>query len=248
MSLTPSNLPPLPPAILLDLDDTILAYSAAIEPSIRTVTAHFAPRLGNLDPEQLYQVVCAEAEWFWGDAERHRRGRLDMVAAREEIFTATLRRFGLCPPGLAREMAVMRTELHEQAIQPFPDAIETVRRLRDTGVRLALITNGAADIQSRKIARFELRPLFDCIVIEGKFGCGKPEPAVFHHALTALGVTPQAAWMVGDNLSLDIAAAQAVGIFAVWNDHRGLGLPADASIIPDRIIRHLQELLPAARV
>jgi putative hydrolase of the HAD superfamily len=49
--------------------------------------------------------------------------------------------------------------------------------------------------------------------------------------------------MVGDHLEWEIAAPQRLGIFAIWHDALGEGLPADATVTPDRIIRSLGELL-----
>jgi putative hydrolase of the HAD superfamily len=50
--------------------------------------------------------------------------------------------------------------------------------------------------------------------------------------------------MVGDNLDWDVAGAQAVGIFGIWLDKMGAGLPTDAATRPDRIVRSIGELVP----
>ena len=49
--------------------------------------------------------------------------------------------------------------------------------------------------------------------------------------------------MIGDNLTLDIAASQQLGIFAIWFDPSHKGLPKESSVHPDRIIHSLPELL-----
>ena len=58
------------------------------------------------------------------------------------------------------------------------------------------------------------------------------------------GVGPDETWMVGDNLEWEIVAPQRLGIYAIWYDGYGAGLPADSPIKPDRVIRSLPELLP----
>jgi putative hydrolase of the HAD superfamily len=40
-------------------------------------------------------------------------------------------------------------------------------------------------------------------------------------------------------------APQRLGIYAIWIDTHGEGLPANSAIRPDRIIRSLTELVPA---
>ncbi len=60
----------------------------------------------------------------------------------------------------------------------------------------------------------------------------------------ALGVTAPETWMIGDNLEWEIVVPQRLGIYAIWIDVHGDGLPADTNVKPDRIIRSLTELLP----
>jgi putative hydrolase of the HAD superfamily len=107
------------------------------------------------------------------------------------------------------------------------------------------VTNGAADTQRAKVERFALTHRFDHIQIEGEHGFGKPEARAYLHAMQALGVTAQDTWMVGDNLEWEVEAPQELGIYAIWIDVHGDGLPEGSTIKPDRIIRSLTELVPA---
>ena len=50
--------------------------------------------------------------------------------------------------------------------------------------------------------------------------------------------------MVGDNLEWEVEVPQRLGIYAIWNDVHGEGLPTESAVKPDRIIRSLTELLP----
>jgi putative hydrolase of the HAD superfamily len=61
--------------------------------------------------------------------------------------------------------------------------------------------------------------------------------------MEVLGVGPHETWMVGDNLEWEIVAPQRLGIYAIWYDGYGVGLPRNSAIRPDRIIRRLSELL-----
>lgn len=158
-------------------------------------------------------------------------------------MSAALVSLGATDTSAAADIARLRTEMHEARIAPFPGAIDVLQQLRAAGVRLGMVTNGSSEKQRAKIIRHNLEPFFDCIVVEGEFGCGKPDERVFRHALTQLQAAPADAWMVGDNLHHDIAAAQALGIFGVWHDFRGKGVPKDAPCQPGRIIRKLEELL-----
>jgi putative hydrolase of the HAD superfamily len=150
---------------------------------------------------------------------------------------------GFADPGLVKTIAETYRDLREAAIRPFPGAIETLDRLRSSGVRTGLITNGSGVAQRAKIERFDLVQRFDYILIEGEFGCGKPDERVYRAALDALCALPDSAWMVGDNLEWDIAAPQRLGLRTVWVDLVRSGLPAGSTVQPDRIIRSIEELL-----
>jgi putative hydrolase of the HAD superfamily len=140
-------------------------------------------------------------------------------------------------------MADRFTLIRDEELNLFPGAHETLDRLKDLGVLLALITNGAAEPQRAKVIRFALAERFDHVQIEGEHGFGKPEERAYTHAMAALGVGPQDTWMVGDNLEWEIVAPQRLGIHAIWYDGYATGLPPGCSIRPDRIIRSLPELL-----
>ena len=62
-------------------------------------------------------------------------------------------------------------------------------------------------------------------------------------ALASLSLSPEDVWFVGDNLEWDVSAPQKLGIFGIWNDFKGLGLPPSSEIVPDRIINNISELI-----
>jgi putative hydrolase of the HAD superfamily len=233
----------LPKAILLDLDDTILSFSDSADPCWRRVCGRFARRVVGLTPEKLFDAIRESRDWFWGDAQRHQRGRLDLRAARREIVAKAFDRLGVEAPDLANRIADAYTAEREEGVALFPGAVEALRTFRERGVRLGLITNGEAALQRRKVERFGLAPYFDYMLIEGEFGVGKPDERVYRHALQQLDASPEDTWMVGDNLEWDVGAPQRLGIFGIWLDFAGSGLPEGSPVQPDRIIRALSELV-----
>ena len=125
----------------------------------------------------------------------------------------------------------------------FDGTIEALEALRAAGVRMALVTNGGKEFQRAKIERFDLERHFDHVLIEGEFGVGKPEDAVYLHLLEYFAVTPAEAWMIGDNLEWEVVAPQRHGIRGIWFDGHDQGLPADSPVRPDAVVRSLDELL-----
>lgn len=237
--------------MLIDLDDTILsAYNNPGALWLEVVT-EFQDLFGSLSLEEAAAAILESADAFWDDPERHRKWRQTMIPARREVvrlaFEALEQRGTPVPPTAAVHAIADRfSSLREQRYSLFPGAVETLALLRSEGLRLALVTNGASDVQRSKIERFGLAAYFHHIQIEGEHGFGKPEEKCYRHALDSLGVGTHEAWMVGDNLEWEVAAPQRLGIFSVWHDHAGAGLPAGSTVRPDRIIRSLSELIPDA--
>lgn len=231
-----------PQAVFLDLDDTILDDSGNVQHWWREACFAHRSELGAVDPGALYEAIERARDWYWADPERHRVGRLDLDAARREIVRMSLAEIGVNSPALAKKIAKRYGSQRDLGMEPLANAIETVRWLRDSGCQLALLTNGSSAAQRRKVTRFGLAEFFDVILIEGELGFGKPDARVYRRALDELGVEPTDTWMVGDNLEWDVAAPQRLGIYGIWRDVRGAGLPSEHSVRPDRIVRGLAEL------
>src|SRR5262249_33635736 len=147
-------------------------------------------------------------------------------------------------PRVVERLADMFSSYREEQMHLFPDAHAVIDALKSRGTRLALVTNGASETQRAKIDRFDLARRFDHIQIEGEHEFGKPDERAYLHALRQLGADARDTWMVGDNLEWEVAAPQRLGIFAIWFDAAGTGLPRDTHIRPDRIVASLSELLP----
>jgi putative hydrolase of the HAD superfamily len=234
--------PPLPKAMLVDLDDTLLDDSGAAEECWRDACGLAAGRGLPFGPAALREAVRAFSSEWWSDPGRHRAGRLDLPAARRLHVAGALEALGRPDPAFANEVADAYTAFRRERVRLFPGALEALASLRERGVRLAMLTNGHPSIQRPKIERFALAPYFERIHIEGEVGFGKPEERAYLHALERLGVAPADAWMVGDNLEWEVAVPQRLGLHAVWVDHRGGGLPPDAPAVPDRIVRLFAEI------
>jgi putative hydrolase of the HAD superfamily len=247
--MTADRRPP-PRAILFDLDDTILSAYGRPEPAWLAVAEEFTSDIAPLSPVEVVQAILDQARVFWGDAASHKHWRMRLFEARREIVAAAfaaLAQRGRPAPGrdVGDQFADRFSQAREEQTALFPGAHEVIDAVKARGLRLALVTNGEAPIQRAKVERFELAHRFDHVQIEGEHGFGKPEERAYLHAMQALGVGPEETWMVGDNLEWEVVAPQRLGIYAVWHDHIGRGLPPGSDARPDLIVRALAELLPA---
>jgi putative hydrolase of the HAD superfamily len=234
----------LPRAILFDLDDTILAAGDRLE-ILRLVACEFERELLPFLPDEIAERLDAALDAFWSDPARHKLARFGIPEARRRVFADAFRATGAqhLSEELAGRIAARFTADRDRLTDFFPGARETIETLKALGVLLALITNGGSATQRAKIERFSLAPLFDHIHIEGEHDFGKPDERAYRHAMTALGVEAHETWMVGDHLEWEVAAPQRLGIYAIWHDGFGKGLPKGCTVRPDRIIRAISELI-----
>jgi putative hydrolase of the HAD superfamily len=247
VAVTPSKTPALPAAMLIDMDETILSAYGKPEKAWLAVAEEFTTELGPLTPAEVSAAVAAAGKAFWDTADAH--WRLKLNEARYIVVAngfATLADAGR--PTMDQDFCIRMADrfnaYRDENMQLFPGAHDAIDALKARGVKLALVTNGAGPVQRAKIVRFALEHRFDHIQIEGEHGFGKPEERAYLHAMEALGVTARDTWMVGDNLEWEVVTPQRLGIYAIWIDAHGDGLPEGSTIKPDRIIRSLTELLP----
>lgn len=233
----------LPKAILFDLDDTIISFEGAGDRAWKEICRQFAENEKTITAENLLEHISAIRKWYWSDPERHRVGRMNITMARREIVKLALNKLDFFNEEKINKMADSYSELQKELICLFPKSTETLKKLKESGVRLVLITNGSSENQRGKINRFCLSDYFEFCLIEEEVGFGKPDTRVFNVALQKLNLKAEDVWMVGDNLVWDIEAPKKVGIYSVFNDFRGNGLPENPTIIPDRIINDISELL-----
>jgi putative hydrolase of the HAD superfamily len=231
-----------PHTLLVDLDDTVIDYGGSAVPSWRAVCEWAALQTPVLKADALYAAIDRVRRWYWSDPERHRQGRADLRAASRRIVQRALDELGCDRDGLAPVIAERYRDLRDDSVRLLPGAVDTLERLRARGLRLGLVTNGTGPDQRAKIERFDLARHFDHILIEGEFGCGKPDLRVYRAAMDALCARPEDTWFVGDNLEWDVAAPQRLGLCGIWVDTARAGLPAGTPVQPDRIVQSLAEL------
>src|SRR5207249_2645039 len=105
--------------------------------------------------------------------------------------------------------------------KPAPDAAATLERLRDRGLRLAVVSNAegrvAEDLESAGLARY-----FEAIIDSGVVGVSKPDPRIFTIALGRLEASADESVYVGDIYRIDVEGARGAGMKAILLDRWGL--------------------------
>lgn len=220
-------------AILFDLDDTLWP----IGPVIARAETHMHA--------WLQQHVPSVAERFSIEALRARRLQLLKESPHYRIDMVGLRHAGLleafqhCEADCARvDEAMTVFNRLRNTVDLYDDVRPVLPRLSSQWL-LGTISNGPADLSAIGLAHH-----FRASVAAWRFGCGKPDPKIFHGACELLGVKPQEAVYVGDDPALDVEGAQQAGLTGIWLDREGrhaAGL-LPGHIEPDAICANLYEV------
>jgi putative hydrolase of the HAD superfamily len=230
----------VPKAIIFDLDDTLI-NSNRRQAWHQTVRG-FTQRLEGRDADTVANVIADTAAEFWADPECNRKWGLRVPEGRLVLLRKALLSIGLNDADLLNDLTSVFVAGRESTLALFPGARKALEQLVEQSVRLAMLTNGYSDTQRKKIERFNLAKHFEYIQVQEEFGVGKPDAAAFQNVMGVLELSAEEVWMVGDNLELDMAAAQRVGIWSIWHDHAGNGLPANHAVCPDHVISSILEV------
>lgn len=99
--------------------------------------------------------------------------------------------------------------------QVSPVVVNTLRKLRDQGYKIALISNAStAEVQGW--SESPLQPLFDVAVFSCDVGMKKPDPAIYHYTAEQLGVETRHCVFVGDGGSDEHHGAYVSGMKPLW--------------------------------
>lgn len=109
--------------------------------------------------------------------------------------------------------------------------IDRVRTLRDDGYKLGLITNNVREGSTTWRAMLPVDELFDVVVDSSEVGMRKPNPAIYHHALEALGGVPPEQAVFLDDSPGNVEGAKRAGLHAILVDD------------PETAVAELDELL-----
>lgn len=125
----------------------------------------------------------------------------------------------------------------------YPDVVSTLESLRGAGVQMGIISNTTNPqfIKDEERHRTQLDPYFEFSLYSSSTPYRKPHPSIYDAAISRLHMNAEDILFVGDNLKMDVAGPQAVGMSAAWLNRKGLSL--SDGIVPDYQITSLSELL-----
>jgi phosphoglycolate phosphatase len=215
--------PAWPEAVVFDLDGTLIDSAADIGAALN----------GALARRKLPPFPLARIKEMIG-------GGVPKLVERA-LLAHGVSRIGLMPLAidflrLYREDLTSRTTL-------FAGGLSLLERLKSEGRKLAICTNKQQDLTIEALAQLGMAHFFSAVIGERIGRARKPDPEPLRNVLSALGVAPERAIMVGDSAA-DVGCARAAGVACVAVAHGYSKIPA-RELGADIVIEKLADL-PAA--
>ncbi|RLI83563.1 haloacid dehalogenase [Archaeoglobales archaeon] len=128
-------------------------------------------------------------------------------------------------------------------IEPYPYVRETLKKLRDMGLKLAVVTDALNGHALNRLRKAGLLHSFDVVVSSDMTGKRKPEPDSIKLALQKLGVDAREAVLVGDSVRRDMEAGRRLGMVTVYAAYGDRNFFEDKTGRADFAIRSVRELI-----
>jgi HAD superfamily hydrolase (TIGR01509 family) len=112
---------------------------------------------------------------------------------------------------------------HAVNLVPMPGADEVLEELHAQGIVMGAVSNAifSAGIIRHEMERHGLARLLRFVISSADIGVRKPDPRIFHHALSLLDAVPEDVWFIGDSWQNDITGAAGCGMMPVWMNSAG---------------------------
>jgi putative hydrolase of the HAD superfamily len=133
-------------------------------------------------------------------------------------YASILRRLGYQGDRQAAAGRLSRDYPPWKLLQPYPDALHAMRRIKRSGLPIGIISDTFPSLEA-SFVEMGLAEYVDSYTSSALVGVGKPDPRIYQHALESLRVLSAASIFVDDTLG-EVEGARAIGMRALHIDRR----------------------------
>ena len=143
-------------------------------------------------------------------------------------------------------LSIDKAGLHDRlmalylTLEPFPEVLDVLGRLKKAGLRTAILSNGSPRMLDAAVKAAKLDSVLDAVLSVEDVGVFKPHPKVYQLAVDRLAIPASAIAFQSSN-AWDAYAASAFGMRVIWCNRYGQR-PERLPGAPDREVRSLSEL------
>jgi 2-haloacid dehalogenase len=212
-------------AVVFDAYGTLLDFASAAQAASDVLGARWQPL------SDLWRQKQLQYTWLRALMGRH----ADFWQVTGDALDFALESLGLADPALRERLLEAYGRLG-----PYPDAAPALAAIRASGLKTAILSNGAPRMLASAARSARLDGLLDEVLSVEEVGVYKPHPSVYRLACDRLGAWPAEVVFVSAN-GWDAWGAKAFGMRVAWCNRAGqpverLGEP------PDVELRSLAEL------
>ena len=131
-------------------------------------------------------------------------------------------------------------------MQPYPKVKSTLNKLKQKGIRLAILTDAPRMRAWLRLAEMELSDYFEFVVTFDDTKVRKPNKKTFSLILKKLNLSPEEVMMVGDSLDKDIKGANDMGMKTCYAKYGDLGV-SKYNIKADCVLENIDGLLKTCK-
>jgi len=218
--------------VLFNINDTL--YDSSLQTSTARMNAIRAMIETGLptDIETAYRVLQDIVKEHGPDYPKH--------------FDELLKQLGLrWEPRVIASGVIAYRETSAAYLKPYPDTVPTLLKLRDSGYKLGVVSEGIAVKQWQKLVQLGVQHIFHFVIISEEMGLKTLDQSLFKVALKKLDAKPEESIFVGSRLEPDIMCANSVGVISVRirrGEHR-VERPERTEATPKYEINNLSEIL-----
>jgi len=198
-----------------DLDDCLFD-STGLSRRARIKGINAMIKLGlKIEPDQAINMIQEIVKEYGSNSSKHYNYFVKRLNELELLSIPTIEQYKYIA---AAVMAYHKEKI--DSIKLYDDVKPCLKKLKNIGVKSAIITDGIPIKQYEKILRLDIDNLIDLVVISDEIGIRKPNPELFSYFLKKFEVKGTDTIYVGDNLNNDIIPAKLNEINSVYI-HRG---------------------------
>jgi YjjG family noncanonical pyrimidine nucleotidase len=207
--------------VFFDLDHTLWDFDKNSELAFETILKRNHPAIEINDFIEKY-IPINQACW-----KLYQNDKISHVELRYNRLKHTFDALNyIVSDELIDEMAEEYIQLLPENNHLFDGVIEVLEYLKSK-YRLHIITNGFADVQSKKINNSNIGGYFQTVTNSEMAGVKKPNPVIFEYALKSANSKKENSIMIGDCLEADIQGALDAGLDAIFFNDKKIEAPKD---------------------
>lgn len=175
-------------AVIFDMDGVLIDSEPLWKIAMETVFSKFGSKLTKQDFQRTVGLRIDEVVRFWHSHEHWK---------------------GITPEEVEKQIVMKMVELIEQDARPLSGVKETLKLLKEKGMKIGLATSSYEILIQTVLRELQIRDYFDVYHSAEHEEFGKPHPAVYLTLAAALGVDPLRCLVIEDSLNGIISAKAA---------------------------------------